>query len=50
MSALGLQSDDEHVAVAVLQHLDWRIVEPAQAFGRDDFIRLTDREPATVEA
>src|SRR2546430_15593242 len=46
MSALGLQSDDEHVAVAVLQHLDWRVVEPAQAFGRDNFVRLTDRKPA----
>src|SRR2546430_13701131 len=46
MSALGLQSDDEHVAVAVLQHLDWRVVEPAQAFGCDDFVRLTDRESA----
>src|SRR2546426_5329362 len=46
MSALGLQSDDEHVAVAILQHLDRRVVEAAQAFGRDDFVRLSNREPA----
>src|SRR5207244_12837400 len=45
-SGLGLESDNEHVAVAVLQHLDWRVVEPAQAFGRDDFVRLTDCETA----
>src|SRR6059058_6703772 len=46
MGALGLQSDDEHVAVAVLQHLDRRVVEAAQALGGDDFLRFSNRESA----
>src|SRR5205823_5987283 len=46
MGALGLQSDYEHVAVAVLQHLDRRVVEAAQALGGDDFLRFSNRESA----
>src|SRR5439155_18646206 len=46
MGALGLQSDDEHMAVAILQYLDRRVVEAAQALSGDDLLRLSNREPA----
>ena len=44
MRAFGLQAHDEHVAVAVVEYFDRRIVEPAQLFGGDDLSRLADRQ------
>ena len=44
MRAFRLQAHHEHVAVAILEHLDGGIVEAAQLFGGDDLGGLTDRQ------
>src|SRR5260370_1007540 len=46
MRAFRLETHDEHVAVIVVEHLDRRVVEPAQLFGGDDLGRLADGESA----
>src|ERR1700730_4953678 len=46
MRAFGLQAHHEHVAMAVMEDFDRRIVEPAQLFGGNDFGWLADRHAA----
>src|SRR2546427_6832894 len=45
MRAFRLQAHDEHVAVAVVQHLDGCVVEAAELLGGDDLGRLANCHP-----
>ena len=46
MRAFRFETHDEHVAMAVVKHLDGSVVQAAQLLGGDDFGRLADRHAA----